>query len=42
MLKGFKKKKVKTMNNKMAINMYLSTTEFKNQTKQTKRTETKS
>ena len=30
MLKGFKKKKIKTMNEKMAINSYLSTTESKN------------
>ena len=42
MLKGlFKKKKFKTMNNKMAINIYLSTIESKKQTKQT-RTETES
>ena len=41
MLKGLKKKQIKTMNNKMAINTYLSTTESKNQTKET-RTETKS
>ena len=35
MLKGLKKKKrIKTMNNKMAINTYLSTTESKKQTKQ--------
>ena len=40
MLKGLqKKKKSKTMNNKMAINTYLSTTESKKQAKQT-RTET--
>ena len=37
----FKKNKVKTMNNKMAINTYLSTIKFKKQTKQT-RTETES
>ena len=30
------------MNNKMAINTYLSTTESKKQTKQTRRTETDS
>ena len=30
------------MNNKMAKNIYLSTTESKKQTKQTRRTETKS
>ena len=34
------KKKIKIMNNKMAINTYLSTTESKKQTKQ--RTETES
>ena len=38
----FKKKKIKTMNNKMAINVYLSITELKKQTKQTRRTETQS
>ena len=38
----FKKKKIKTINNKMAINTYLSTTESKKQTKQTRRTETES
>ena len=37
-----KKKKVKTMNNKMAMNTYLSTIESKKQTKQTRRTETES
>ena len=37
----FKKKKIKTLNNKMAINTYLSTIESKKQTKKT-RTETKS
>ena len=43
MLKGlFKKKKIKTINNKMAINTYLSTIESKKQTKQTTRTETES
>ena len=43
MLKGFfKKKKIQTMNNKMAINMYLSTTESKKQAKRTKITETES
>ena len=35
------RKKIKTMNNKMAINTYLSTIESKKQTKQT-RTETES
>ena len=35
------KKKIKTINNKMAINTYLSTIESKKQTKQT-RTETES
>ena len=36
MLKGlFKKKMIKNMNNKMAINTYLSTIESKKQTKQT-------
>ena len=34
-----KKKNIKTMNNKMAINTYLSTIESKKQTKQTRRTE---
>ena len=43
MLKGLKKKKnIKSMNNKMAINIYLSTTESKKQTKQTRRTGTES
>ena len=43
MLKGlFKKKKIKTINNKMAINTYLSTIESKKQTKQISRTETES
>ena len=37
-----KKKKIKPMNNKMAINTYLSATESKKQTKQTRRTETES
>ena len=37
-----KKKKVKTMNNKMAMNTYLSTIESKKQTKQTRRTEKES
>ena len=42
MLKGLiLKKKIKTVNNKMAININLSTIESKKQTKQT-RTETKS
>ena len=36
----FKKKKIKTMNNKMAQNTYLSKIESKKQTKQTRRTET--
>ena len=41
MLKGLiKKKKIKTMNNKMATNTYLSTIESKKQTKHTRRTET--
>ena len=35
-------KNIKTMNNKMAINTYLSTIESKKQTKQTKRTEIES
>ena len=34
------KKMIKTMNNKMAINAYLSTIESKKQSKQTRRTET--
>ena len=38
----FKKKKIKTMNNKMAKNMYLSTIECKKQSKQTRRTEIES
>ena len=37
----FKKKQIKTMNNKMAINTYLSTIESKKSVKQT-RTETES
>ena len=37
-----KKKKVKTMNNKMAMNTYLSTIESKKHTKQTRRTEKES
>ena len=37
-----KKKETKTMNDKMAINTYLSTVESKKQTKQTRRTETES
>ena len=41
-LNGLKIKKIKTMNNKMAINTYLSTIESKNQTKQTRRTEMES
>ena len=36
------KKKIKTMNNKMAINTILSTIESIKQTKQTRRTETES
>ena len=40
-LKGLvKKKKIKTMNNKMAQNTYLSKIESKKQTKQIRRTET--
>ena len=43
MLKGLKKKKkIKNMNNKMAKNSYLSTTESKKQNKQRSRTETES
>ena len=38
----FKKKKIKTMNIKKATNSQLSTTESKNQTKQTTRTGTES
>ena len=38
----FKTKKIKSINNKMATNTYLSTIESKKQTKQTKKTETKS
>ena len=34
--------KIKTMNNKMAINTYLSTIEPKKQTKQTSKAETES
>ena len=41
MLKGLFNKKIKSMNNKMAINTYLSTIESKKQTEQT-RTETES
>ena len=36
----FKKKKIKAMNNKMAMNTYLSTIESKKQTKPRRRTET--
>ena len=36
MLKGFIKEKIITMNNKMAINIYVSTIESKTQTKQTR------
>ena len=43
MLKGLKKeKKINTVNNKMAINTYLSPTESKKQTKQMRRTEPES
>ena len=35
MLKGPIEKKIKTMNNKMAINTYLATIDSKNQTKKT-------
>ena len=43
MLKGFEKKnKIKTMNNKMVKYTYLSTIEYKKQTKQTRRTGTES
>ena len=38
----FKKKNIKTINNKMSKNTNLSTTESKKQTKQTRRTETES
>ena len=41
MLKRLISEKIKIMNNKIAINMYLSTSESKKQTKQT-RTETES
>ena len=41
-LKGLKKKKVNTMNIKMAINLQLSAIESKKQTKQTTRIETES
>ena len=37
-----KKKKIKTMNNKMAKNIYISTIDSKKQTKQIRRTETES
>ena len=40
MLKGLIKKKIKTVNNKMAVNTYLLTTESKQQTKQTSGTDT--
>ena len=36
----FRKKKIKTMNNKMSKNTNISTIEYKKQTKQTNRTET--
>ena len=42
MLKGLKKKKIKTMNNKMAKNTNLSTIQSEKQTKQTRRAETES
>ena len=42
MLKDLFKKKIKTMNNKMVININLSTIEPKKQTEQTRRTETES
>ena len=42
MLKGFIKEKIITMNNKMAINIYLSPIELKKQTKQTRKTESES
>ena len=42
LLKTCKKKKIKVMNSKMAINSQLSTTESKIQTKQTNRTRTES
>ena len=38
----FKKKKIKTMNDKMAKDTYISIIESKKQTKQTSRTETES
>ena len=38
----FKKKKIRTMNNKMAKSTNLSTIEFKKQTKLTRRTESES
>ena len=38
----FKKKKINTINNKIAINTCLSTNESKKQTKQTRKTETES
>ena len=41
MVKGLKKKII-TMNNKMAKNTFLSTIEYKKLTKQTRRTETES
>ena len=42
MLRDLFKKKIKTMNNKMAKNTYLSTTESKKQTKHTRRPEMES
>ena len=42
MLKGLKTKKSKTMNNKMTINTYLSTTKAKKQTNQTRIKDTES
>ena len=42
MFKETFKKKIQTMNHKMVINTYLSTTDSKKQTKQTRSTETES
>ena len=42
MLMGFQKKKTKTMYNEMAIKTYLSTIEYKKQTKQIRGAETES
>ena len=41
-LRDLFKKQIKAMNKNMAINIYLSTTESKKQTKQTRRTEMES